>query len=218
MGKRKFEEKELNQLDELQTVIKRIRYHYDMMYIDGHIIYGHSFLDFEEALIILHSEVDLSAYDQLAGHVGDMYDAIKDMKKTRTTVRKNDRRVDLYDEKINKTMELLKINNEQRTQIFDEWYKHLDILKDALNYDWHKFPEDGIININENKSYDLIIEKPNKIVTLAKESIPLIKPNQDIYYTNVSKYDSDGLFHTVINMDTDIMNIYILVAAFPIPE
>lgn len=217
MGKRKFEYDEINQLGELQDIIKHARYHYDMIYFDDHIIYGHSFLDFEDVIMILKPDVELSAYNQVAGHVGDMYDALKDMRKTRTTIRKDDKRIELYDEKINKTMELLKINNTQREQIFSDWYKHLDILKSSFNYEWIPFPEKAIEDITENKSYDLTIAN-NKIITLAKETIPLIKPNKRILYTNISEYDVDDLFHVALNISVELMDIYILIAAFKIPE
>ncbi len=217
MGKRKFEYDEINQLGELQDIIKHARYHYDMIYFDDRIIYGHSFLDFEDVIMILKPDVELSAYNQVAGHVGDMYDALKDMRKTRTTIRKDDKRIELYDEKINKTMELLKINNTQREQIFSDWYKHLDILKSSFNYEWIPFPEKAIEDITENKSYDLTIAN-NKIITLAKETIPLIKPNKRILYTNISEYDVDDLFHVALNISVELMDIYILIAAFKIPE
>lgn len=217
MGKRKFEYDEINQLGELQDIIKHARYHYDMIYFDDRIIYGHSFLDFEDVIMILKPDVELSAYNQVAGHVGDMYDALKDMRKTRTTIRKDDKRIELYDEKINKTMELLKINNTQREQIFSDWYRHLDILKSSFNYEWIPFPEKAIEDITENKSYDLTIAN-NKIITLAKETIPLIKPNKRILYTNISEYDVDDLFHVALNISVELMDIYILIAAFKIPE
>lgn len=218
MGKRKFEYDEINQLGELQDIIKHARYHFDMIYFNDHTIYGHSFLDFEDVMMVVRSDIDISAYDQIAGHVGDMHDALKDMKKTRVTVKKDEKIIELHDEKINKTMQLLKINNDQREQIFTDWYKHLEILKDSFNYSWTPFPEKGLDDINNNKPYDLVIEEPHKIITLAKESIPLIKPGKEIRYTNVSKYDAGDLFHIALNIADDLMDIYILIAAFLIPD
>lgn len=219
-----------SQFKTLQEILKHVRYHADMFYLDNNVLYCHSFLDFEEVLFVLEPGVDLSAYNGIYGHVGDVYDGIADMRKTRINASINEKIPNyliLSDEKVGSIeipflpdSKIIKEGTEYakiRDQFLSGSYKNLPILEAALSYEYDKFTDQSITDIHHGLSYDLILESPRKIITLAKEGLPLIE-KKELFYAECKEFESDDLFYITIKKKDEYASAYILLSAFLIPE